>query len=93
VIIDTDLGTDWDEAMAIIYALHIPNLEILGITTNYGIPNLRAKVVQKINDAYMKNNPGENNIPVISGASQPLGSHREQLNMVMKVYHFLKNLS
>jgi len=79
VIIDTDLGTDWDDAMAIIYALHIPKLEILGITTNYGIPDLRAKVVQKIIDAYMKNNPGKNNIPVISGASQPLGSHREQL--------------
>ena len=79
VIIDTDLGTDWDDAMAIIYALHIPNLEILGITTNYGIPDLRAKVIQKIIDAYMKNNPGKNNIPVIAGASQPLGSHRELL--------------
>ena len=32
VIIDTDLGTDWDDAMAIMYALRIPNLEILGIT-------------------------------------------------------------
>ena len=48
VIIDTDLGTDWDDAMALMYALNIPHLEILGITTNYGIPKLRAKVVQKI---------------------------------------------
>ena len=79
IIIDTDLGTDWDDAMAILYALHMPNLEILGITTNYGIPELRAKVIQKIIDAYMKNNPGKNNIPVIAGASQPLGSHRELL--------------
>jgi len=79
IIIDTDLGTDWDDAMAILYALHIPNLEILGITTNYGIPDLRAKIIQKIIDAYMKNNPGKNNIPVIAGASQPLGSHRELL--------------
>ena len=51
IIIDTDLGTDWDDAMAIIYALKIPQIEILGITTNYGIPILRAKVVQKIIDA------------------------------------------
>ena len=38
VIIDTDLGTDWDDAMALMYALNIPHIEILGITTNYGIP-------------------------------------------------------
>ena len=79
VIIDTDIGTDWDDAMAIIYALHIPNLEILGITTNYGIPDLRAAITQKIIDAYMKKNPGKNKIPVISGASRPLGTHRELL--------------
>ena len=54
IIIDTDLGTDWDDAMAIMYALNLPNIEILGITTNYGIPKLRAKVVQKIIDAYEK---------------------------------------
>ena len=79
VIIDTDIGTDWDDAMAIIYALHIPNLEILGITTNYGIPDLRAAVTQKIIDAYMKQNPEKSKIPVISGASRPLGTHRELL--------------
>ena len=77
VIIDTDLGTDWDDAMALIYALKIPKIEILGITTNYGIPKLRAKVIQKILDAYEKQNPEKNKIPVISGASRPLGTHRE----------------
>ena len=77
VIIDTDLGTDWDDAMALMYALRIPKIEILGITTNYGIPKLRAKVIQKILDAYEKQNPEKNKIPVISGASRPLGTHRE----------------
>ena len=33
--------------MAIIDALNIPNLETLGITTNYGIPDLREQVAQK----------------------------------------------
>ena len=65
--------------MAIIYALHISNLEILGITTNYGIPDLRANVTQKIIDAYMKKNPNKNKIPVIAGASRPLGTHCELL--------------
>ena len=76
VIIDTDLGTDWDDAMAIMYALNLPNIDILGITTNYGIPKLRASVVQKILDAYEKQNPDKPKIPVIAGASRPLGTHR-----------------
>ena len=77
IIIDTDLGTDWDDAMAIMYALNLPNIEILGITTNYGIPKLRAKIVQKIIDAYEKKNSENKKIKVISGASRPLGTHRE----------------
>ena len=77
IIIDTDLGTDWDDAMALMYALNLPHVEILGITTNYGIPKLRAKVVQKILDAYEKQNPEKKKIPVIPGASRPLGTHRE----------------
>ena len=77
VIIDTDIGTDWDDAMAISYALKIPNLEILGITTNYGIPDLRASITRKIIDAYLKSHPDKEPIPIIPGASCPLGSHRE----------------
>ena len=77
VIIDTDLGTDWDDAMAVMYALNIPHLEILGITTNYGIPKLRANVVQKILTAYEKQHPDKEKIKVIPGASRPLGTHRE----------------
>ena len=77
VIIDTDIGTDWDDAMALSYALHLPNLEILGITTNYGIPDLRALVTQKIIDSYLKTHPNKKPIPIISGESCPLGSHRD----------------
>ena len=77
VIIDTDLGTDWDDAMALMYALNIPQLEILGITTNYGIPKLRADIIQKILNAYEKQNPQKEKIKVIPGASRPLGTHRE----------------
>ena len=69
VIIDTDIGTDWDDALAISYALHIPNLEILGITTNYGIPDLRADITKKIIDAYLKSHPDKSPIPIISGSS------------------------
>ena len=77
VIIDTDLGTDWDDAMALMYAFNIPHIEILGITTNYGIPILRANIIQKILNAYEKQNPQKGKIKVIPGASRPLGTHRE----------------
>ena len=63
--------------MALMYALNIPHLEIIGITTNYGIPKLRANVVQKILTAYEKQNPDREKIRVIPGASRPLGTHRE----------------
>lgn len=76
IIIDTDIGTDWDDSMALSYAFNLPNLEILGITTNYGIPDLRASVAKKIVDAYLKAHPEKNPIPIISGSSRPLGSHR-----------------
>ena len=77
VIIDTDLGTDWDDAMALMYAFNIPHIEILGITTNYGIPILRANIIKKILNAYEKQNPQKEKIKVIPGASRPLGTHRE----------------
>ena len=54
IIIDTDIGTDWDDAMALSYAFNIPNLEILGITTNYGIPDLRASITKKNNRCILK---------------------------------------
>ena len=77
IIIDTDIGTDWDDSLALSYALHLPNLEILGITTNYGIPDLRADVTKKIINTYLKSHPDKNPIPIIAGSSRPLGSHRE----------------
>ena len=77
IIKDTDLGTDWDDDMVLIYTFNIPHIEILGIKTKYGIPKLRVKIVQKIIDAYEKQNPQKKKIKVISGASRPLGTHRE----------------
>ena len=79
VIIDTDIGTDWDDALAILYALNIPKLEILGITTNYGIPNLRASITRQIIEAYTSINHLKNTLPILEGASRVLGSHRELL--------------
>ena len=42
VIIDTDIGTDLDDGLALLYALHNEKIEILGITTNYGPTKFRS---------------------------------------------------
>lgn len=75
-IIDTDIGTDFDDTMALLYALHLENIEILGVTTNYGPADLRAAMVRKIQDAYIKCHPEKLVFPIIAGASCALGSHR-----------------
>lgn len=76
-IIDTDIGTDFDDTLAILYALSLENLEILGITTNYGPTQLRSMVTHKIVDSYIKSHPNQKPIPIISGANYQLGTHRE----------------
>lgn len=76
-IIDTDIGTDFDDTLALLYALNLENLEILGITTNYGPTSLRSFIAHKIVDSYIKKNPGQKPIPIISGANFQLGSHCE----------------
>lgn len=69
IIFDTDIGTDIDDALALLMLLHFPqeDYELLGITTTYGHTHLRTEIVKKIvND----------NVPVITGESTPLGTHR-----------------
>ena len=50
VIIDTDIGTDIDDALALLSALNMPSadLELVGIVTNYYPTKLRARVAQEM---------------------------------------------
>ena len=75
IIIDTDIGTDIDDVLALLCALKTPkeHLNILGITTNYHPTHLRARVAQEILNA---TGPPSNKIPVIPGSSFLCGSHR-----------------
>ena len=76
VIIDTDIGTDLDDGLALLYALHNEKIEILGITTNYGPTKLRSAIVSKICETYWKNNPNAKKFPIISGFPFPMGTYR-----------------
>ena len=76
IIIDTDLGTDADDVLAILMTLHLDKNDVilLGVTTNYHPTLLRKRIVEEI----LKNaGPPYDKIPVIAGPSALCGSHRE----------------
>jgi len=64
VILDTDIGDDIDDAFALALALQSPELKILGITTEFGDTELRARLV----DRYL-NAVGRKDIPVAAGVA------------------------
>ena len=67
VLIDTDIGDDIDDALALALALNSPELDIVGITTVYGKTDARARLAAKILEMY-----GRDDIPVAMGSSKPL---------------------
>ncbi|OPA80400.1 nucleoside hydrolase [Paenibacillus selenitireducens] len=71
VIIDTDIGSDIDDAMAIALALRSPELKLEGITTVYGDTHLRARMVSK-----MLKLANRTDIPVFAGLNDPLLRNR-----------------
>ena len=62
IIIDTDIGDDIDDAFALALALKSPELQILGITTEFGDTETRAKLVDR-----MLGEAGRQDIPVAVG--------------------------
>jgi inosine-uridine nucleoside N-ribohydrolase len=48
VILDTDLGSDVDDAMAFSQLLGSPDVDIVGVTTVYGDTVLRARLTQRL---------------------------------------------
>ena len=67
VILDTDVGTDVDDAFAIAQAARSPDLDLRAVTTVYGDAQLRARLARKLLD--LLDRPG---VPVAAGLGQPL---------------------
>jgi purine nucleosidase len=67
VILDTDIGTDVDDAMALSLAVSLPELELRGVTTVHADAPLRARIARRLLEL-----AGRPDIPVIAGASMPL---------------------
>lgn len=64
VVIDTDIGDDLDDALALALALSSPELDVRGITTVAGDAHTRALIVCRLLHAV-----GRKEIPVASGAA------------------------
>lgn len=67
VLLDTDIGSDIDDAVALTYLLSQPRCELLGITTVTGEPAVRAQLADAICQAF-----GRTDVPIHSGAGKPL---------------------
>jgi purine nucleosidase len=67
IILDTDIGTDVDDAMALSLAALCPDFEILGVTTVHADAPLRARIARKLLDL-----AGRQDVLVVPGASLPL---------------------
>lgn len=64
--IDTDIGTDVDDALALAYALRHPDLELVGVSTVFGDVALRSRIAQALLAA-----ANATEIPVITGLGVP----------------------
>ncbi len=67
VILDTDIGTDVDDCLALALLLGSPELELAGVTCVYGDVRLRARMVLKLLALR-----GMTDVPVLAGVEQPL---------------------
>ena len=67
VIIDTDVGTYYDDALAILLATQCPEIKLEGVTTVYGDTTLRARIAAKL--LKVAERP---DVPVCKGVGKPL---------------------
>ena len=71
ILFDTDIGSDVDDALALLLLLQMPSVELVGVTTVYGKVDIRAKVAKKILNA------AQRDVPVVTGAAEPLHSNEQ----------------
>src|SRR5215216_504258 len=72
VLLDTDIGTDVDDAVCLAYLLSHPDCELLGITTVTGEAEKRASLASVLCKA------AGNEVPIYPGEDHPLGGEQRQ---------------
>eukprot|EP01012_Entosiphon_sulcatum_P009920 TRINITY_DN15707_c1_g1_i2.p3 TRINITY_DN15707_c1_g1~~TRINITY_DN15707_c1_g1_i2.p3 ORF type:complete len:153 (-),score=19.67 TRINITY_DN15707_c1_g1_i2:931-1389(-) len=83
LVIDTDIGTDVDDALALLMALHMPpeDVRIIAVTTNYYPTRLRKLVADSLFAAHCTEMGRA--IPVVAGNSRLCGTHRLYFHQVL----------
>lgn len=66
LVVDTDIGSDIDDALALLLLLHLADAELVGLTTVYGKVDLRARIARGILEV------ADRQVPVIVGEGQPM---------------------
>jgi purine nucleosidase len=74
IVLDTDIGDDIDDALALAVALHSPELKLRGVTTVFRNAPRRACLAQHLLQVF-----GRTEIPVVPGCSKPLLQPFERL--------------
>ncbi len=67
LVIDTDIGDDWDDIFTLVTALRSPEVELLGVTTVAGDVALRARLARRVLAL-----TGRDDVPVAIGAPTPV---------------------
>lgn len=76
VLLDTDIGTDVDDALALVLAARSRGVELVSVTTVGGKPGIRAAMAERLLALV-----GKQDIPVAAGLARPLPSERYQVWM------------
>ncbi|HEU0003282.1 MAG TPA: nucleoside hydrolase [Ktedonobacteraceae bacterium] len=67
VLLDTDIGDDIDDALALALALRSPEIRLLGVTTVFGDTRLRARLAKHLLHVFERDD-----VPVAAGIALPL---------------------
>jgi inosine-uridine nucleoside N-ribohydrolase len=70
IVFDTDIGTDVDDAYALVLAARHPKLDLRAVTTVNGKVEVRAAIARKLLQLM-----GKERIPVAAGRSKPMDGH------------------
>jgi purine nucleosidase len=71
IVLDTDIGTDVDDAYALVLAARHAKLDLRAVTVVYGKTEVRAAIARKLLDLM-----GKNAVPVAAGISTPMDGHQ-----------------
>jgi purine nucleosidase len=71
MVLDTDIGSDVDDLLALVFILRSRELALQGVTTVYGDTRLRARLAKVVCGM-----SGHSDVPVIPGAGKPLSGRQ-----------------